>query len=847
MAKIRLLSPAERKAFQLPPVFQASERETYFEISDATKKIIDPLYSSYRKVGFVLQLGYFRKSGRFFNAAQFHAQDIAFVCRSLTIDRAKVSFEKYHDHRFRDDQQKILELTGFQGFDQNPEAHSLLIQEVTRLVEKQIRPKVIIFYLSDFFFQKKIESPDYPLMAETILKSMETFEEALLTTLKSKTTKKQSQLLDALLPKINLKKSLKPESFYARAPLVALREFPLSTRPQKIKSSMAHFLQIKALFENTASVLQVLSLSPSALKYYAVWVQKAKITQLMQITNPYKRYLYLLAFIAHHYYCRQDLLIDTILHIIQKVLHRIEKKQDEAHKETRKEKEKATQVLSSSYRDKKTVLAEIQVIVDREDLSGDEKIEKIKPLLIESGYPDDVVELCLQELDKQINASINESEYYALLEKESSALQKCLSPIIKHLSFNVLSSSAALLEAIEYFKTTQGNIGQKPPTDFLAPKELKHIRDDHKNVRQSLYKALLLVHIANAIRAGQINLTHSYRYLSIDEYLISQKKWKKNKQDYLSRAELTINSTAKKCLTPLQKKLNQQYHAVNKAINSAKNTHVSFNKEDEIIVTTPKVEKIEAIRIAELLKQDHYVSILDVLNIVDNITQFSDCLQHYRVVQQIKRPSPITFYAGLIGKGCNIGLGKLASVSKGVNGNTLETVVNWYFSNDHLMAANQRIIRFINKLALPDMMRRTLGKLHTSSDGKKRNVDIDSILANFSFKYHGSGRGVSIYDFIDERHVLFHSLVMSSSEREAAYVIDGLMCNDEIKSDIHSTDTHGYTDIVFAITHLLGISFAPRLAKIKKRHLYSFEKRKFYQKLNYKVLPDETIKGFPDI
>ncbi len=159
------------------------------------------------------------------------------------------------------------------------------------------------------------------------------------------------------------------------------------------------------------------------------------------------------------------------------------------------------------------------------------------------------------------------------------------------------------------------------------------------------------------------------------------------------------------------------------------------------------------------------------------------------------------------------------------------------------MSANNKIIKFINKLDLPNHIKRTLGKLHTSSDGQKRNVDTDSILANFSFKYHGSGRGVSIYDFIDERHVLFHSLVMSSSEREAAYVIDGLMCNDEVKSDIHSTDTHGYTDLVFAITHLLGISFAPRLAKLKKRALYCVSPagRKSYKKKGYSVLPDEAI------
>jgi len=48
-----------------------------------------------------------------------------------------------------------------------------------------------------------------------------------------------------------------------------------------------------------------------------------------------------------------------------------------------------------------------------------------------------------------------------------------------------------------------------------------------------------------------------------------------------------------------------------------------------------------------------------------------------------------------------------------------------------------------------------------------------------------------VYTFIDERHFLWHHDVISAAEREAAYVIDGLMHNDVIKSDIHSTDTHG--------------------------------------------------------
>lgn len=841
MPKIRILSPAERKAFQSPPVFQSNERANYFEISDAIKTILASQHSPYRKVGFILQSGYFRRVGRFFNPAQFHQQDIIYVSRLLDIDHRNITLEKYKDHRLRQDQQKILEIMGFQSFDSNDRASELLSQEVTRLVERQIRPKMIIYYLSHFFFQKKIETPNYQLMAESILQTTERFELGLLSTLKNNLTKQHMQILDQLLPKVDAKKSVKSEAYYSRAPLVALREFPLSSRPGKIKKSIDDFLIIKNIFESTQTALESLSLSPNALQYYAVWVQKAKITQLIQINNPYKRYLYLLAFIAHQYHYRQDLLVDTLLQFVQSTLNRIEKKQEEEDKNIKQEKERATQLLSMSYRDKTELLQKIHSIINTGHFSSEEKVTQIKELISKEDKTDPAVTACIEKLDQQILKSLNKANYYNALENQSIKLQKRLSYVIKNLDFNVMNSKSSLLEAIRHFRKTDGQIGQNPPQAFLERGELSHILDGKNKIRPSLYKSLLFVHVADAIKSGEINLTYSYRYLSIDEYLINQKTWQINKKDLLDRAGLTIYSSAQKIIEPMKIQLDKQYHIINESINSGKNPNISFNKSGEIILETPKVEKIETLRIAELLKQESYISILDVLNAVDQLTNFSECLQHYRVVQQIKRPKSAVFYAGLMAKGCNIGLGKLASVSKGINGNTLETVVNWYFSNDHLMAANNRIIRFINKLALPDIMRKISGRLHTSSDGQKRNVDFDSILANFSFKYHGSGRGVSIYDFIDERHILFHSLVMSSSEREAAYVIDGLMCNDEIKSDIHSTDTHGYSDLIFAITHLLGISFAPRLAKIKKRSLFSFEKRKFYEKKCYKILPDYYI------
>jgi len=75
-------------------------------------------------------------------------------------------------------------------------------------------------------------------------------------------------------------------------------------------------------------------------------------------------------------------------------------------------------------------------------------------------------------------------------------------------------------------------------------------------------------------------------------------------------------------------------------------------------------------------------------------------------------------------------------------------------------------------------------------------------------------KGVSVVTFIDMRDLMWYSTVISSAEREAAYVIDGLMHNDVIKSDLHSTDTHGYSEFIFGSTHLLSFEFAPLINRM---------------------------------
>lgn len=120
-------------------------------------------------------------------------------------------------------------------------------------------------------------------------------------------------------------------------------------------------------------------------------------------------------------------------------------------------------------------------------------------------------------------------------------------------------------------------------------------------------------------------------------------------------------------------------------------------------------------------------------------------------------------------------------------------------------------------------------------------ISPDTIYASYSYKYFGKGKGGSSYGFIDERGFPWYSTMITSAEREAPYVLDGLLHNPVIQSTFHVTDTHGYSEAIFGIMDLLGFGFAPNIAKLYEQRLYCFEKIAAYRDKGYLLLPSGYI------
>lgn len=77
----------------------------------------------------------------------------------------------------------------------------------------------------------------------------------------------------------------------------------------------------------------------------------------------------------------------------------------------------------------------------------------------------------------------------------------------------------------------------------------------------------------------------------------------------------------------------------------------------------------------------------------------------------------------------------MAAICKGVNTSTLQLTVDMFLSSQSLKAANDRLIRLKEELALPELHRRDPDGRHTASDGQKYIVTEDSLNADFSYKY----------------------------------------------------------------------------------------------------------------
>ncbi len=792
------------------------------------------------KVGFIIQHGYFRASGKFFTNDYFADADINYVCALLnTNTSSKEVLCKYSRKSRVLHKNFILKHYGWSNF--TSDTSEAIKKELLLQARQQMHPKSLFPIATNFLINKKIELPSYYILADMITDVYNDVESYFTMIVDEMLSNNQREILDDLIWIGDKRKKS-----YKYSALARVKNINLSDKTDKILDSIKTYRVLKAFYYKFRTVYEKLNLSEHASGYYSEWVQRSKLFQLKQFKQRSKAYFYLLSHLKHQYFRYTDAYIDVSLKLVRSARNSMDKKLDTHKVESMRAKSAVVEKLLVSFELTDNILNKISLILNDGNIDSNDKVEQIRNLIATHMLSDEVEGVKQDHVIKSLQDNqIDDGALKLktkLLRSMGASLQRRISPILVELDLDLVKASHSLTHAIETFKYCARANRNDYETSVLSKAEEKLALNANGTISLHAYKALLFIKIHDSIKSGEINCNFSYKYLSLNKYLIEEDRWKQHEQMILSIHGLSAFSSCTNTLDSLRRTTNDKYQHVNNHYANGENKYLSVKNDNTFTITTPKIREHEPKnKLAPIFAKDGIVPILTVLELVNNATNFTACFKHHSTKNVIMKPSSQDIFAGLLGKGCNHGIIRMANISKGITEDVLKNTINWFFSLQNIQDANDIILEYINKLSLPNIYKLDDKYSHTSSDGQKFNVGVNSILADYSFKYFGQLKGISVYSFIDDRQALFHNTVLSPGEREAAYVIDGIMKNDVIKSFIHSTDTHGYSEAIFAIMHLLGVSFAPRIKKLGKQKLYCLDPKPSYNKLDYKIKPDTKI------
>ena len=736
MPRMRILSSSEQSVFDRPPVLNHKERKQFFDLPTALIDKAAELRTPVSQIGFVLMCGYFRAAKRFYGPQDFHQADINAAAKLLDLRGADFKPEAYTKQTHVRHHKLILDFYGFTPFGKAPK--KALAVEIATMARMYLKPRRIFDQCIDLLIQRRIQVPAARSMVSMIRSGLQARKAELVTLMDVHLSDDARALMESLFST--------PDN-QNRYRLTLLKTLSQSTKPTKIKEAVADYETLTTLYGELHDTLAALDLGIAGIRFYAGTVLRSEIFQIQRRTAG-DRYIHATAFIAHQFYRTQDNLIDLWLSVMASFQTNVKRKHNEQLLESRKDQQ---DMIKTVVNDLDTsvfgLIRDIRNVTETDTMSDAQKVAAIRSLLDrgQSG--------AFEQLKEDLTATGRDQSWFDVLEAQSLRLQNRLSPILRVISFDRNDRATGLLAAIDHFKCSDGTIGSGAPTDFLDSDERAALTRADGTFRISLYKVFLFQHVAATIKSGDLNLSQSYKYRPMDDYLIDPERWREEKQDLLERAGLTEFADPEPVLLKLRDTLKQQYELTN--ANAAANPHLKLRVDGSFHIATPAAGSDEAGLTSNLFPQRHDVPLAQVLETVDNHCGMLTAFEHWQqthIRQAVCRPALL---AGIMGLGCGIGVRKMARISSHVTEGEMEHAVNWHFSLDNIRAANDTVIKAMDEMELPNIYRQDAGALHTASDGQKFEVRGESLLASRSFKYFGQHQGVSAYTFGDERLFLW--------------------------------------------------------------------------------------------
>jgi len=685
--------------------------------------------------------------------------------------------------------QQILTFLGFKKYDQK--IQNEFEEWVTKKAIEGLLPEDILNLAEEYLLQRKIvvpgittlERPVRSLCLEAHSKIFETIYEQISPQLKK-------TLNDILVSEDN------QTSFFAK-----LKESPPSATITSLKTYLERY---KKLEEITLEQFDLSRFSSSFTDYLfrlAKYYNASKIKRF----NKHKRLTLLICFLLE---ARKELL-DNIVKMHDQYVLDISRKNrnlfEKKHRQIRKKNKRAVEIM----------LKAAKMLVDPQ---SDTPLNR-----------EDIVEFIGEE---RLRESINDLNEYKYLEERGYAdllvsyypsLRKYFSDFIE-LPFEAEEGNEDLITAIKLIRQMDsGQLNTLPedaPISFV-PKELKRIlKKGNGKINRNVWEMGLALAIKENMRSGNLYIAKSKQYISFWKMILDNRKWEDSREEIYQNLN---QPNPKNAVSSLETQFHKAIKESKTKFKNDKFARIENGKlklgRDKKTDIPKQVKKLQATIDSSL----PMIRIENLLMEVDNEIGFT---KHFIPLQKHQsRPEHFykTLISAILSQATNLGIVAMSASVEDISIDMLRHLLKSYIREETLKNANAEIVNHHHKLPISKIYGE--GEI-SSSDAQRFRLRADSLLASYYPRYYGYyDKAIGIYTHVSDQYSVFNTKVISCSPREALYVLDGLLENNTIlKPKAHTTDTHGYTEIIFALCHLLGFYFMPRIRDLKKQQLYKINK-----------------------
>ena len=252
------------------------------------------------------------------------------------------------------------------------------------------------------------------------------------------------------------------------------------------------------------------------------------------------------------------------------------------------------------------------------------------------------------------------------------------------------------------------------------------------------------------------------------------------------------------------------------------NKLVDVRMENEHLIITPLTNAVPkevdgfSLKVHSLLPR---IKLTDLLVEVDSWTQFTKHFTHLHSGEQVS--DQVVLLSALLADGINLGLTRMADAIQGMSFERLAWVADWYIRDETYSKAMAEVVNFHTQIPFAAYWG---DGTTSSSDGQRFKAGGHRSFNEEVNAKHGKDRSVIFYTHVSDQYAPFHVKVINATVRDATHVLDGLLYHEsDLQIQEHYTDTSGYTEHVFAMCHLLGFRFAPRMRDLPDKKLYTFE------------------------